>query len=79
MSLLRDAVTAERDRREWNNLTLSRESGVPYGRLHEWLVNGKTIHSDHVERLLATLGLVISRGRRRAGSSPQGGDKPSRA
>ena len=61
--MLREAVTAERDRRGWNNLTLATEAGVPYSQLHRWLKMGKTIHSDHVERLMDTLGLRVCKAR----------------
>lgn len=62
--MIREAVTAERDRRAWNNLKLSQESGVPYSRLYEWLNDpAKTIHSGHLESLMRVLGLRICRGR----------------
>jgi hypothetical protein len=62
--MIREAVTAERDRRGWNNLKLSQESGVPYSRLYEWLNDpAKTIHSGHLESLMRVLGLRVCRGR----------------
>jgi hypothetical protein len=61
--MLREAIIAERDRRGWNNNQLAKASGVPYGRLHEWLHQpGKRIHSEHIERLMDTLKLRVCRG-----------------
>lgn len=61
--MIREAVIAERDRRGWNTLQLSKESGVSYGRLHEWLNDSdKTINSANLEKLLKVLGLKLSRG-----------------
>lgn len=58
--MIREAVIAERDRRGWNTLQLSKESGVSYGRLHEWLNDGnKTINSANLEKLLKVLGLTL--------------------
>ena len=45
-------------------LWLSKESGVPYASLHPWLTDGKTMSSDHLQRLAATLGLTLRRARR---------------
>ncbi len=64
--MLREAIIAERDRRGWNNNQLAKAAGVPYGRLHEWLHQPeKRIHSEHVERLMDTLGLRVCRGKSR--------------
>ncbi len=63
--MLREAVTAERDRRGWNNLTLATEAGVPYSQLHRWLKMDKTIHSGHIEKLMDTLGLTVARAKPR--------------
>lgn len=62
--MIREAVIAERDRRGWNNLHLAKESGVSYGRLHEWLHDtGKSISSHNVEKLMDALGLRVCRGK----------------
>lgn len=54
----RKSIVAERDRRGWNTLKLATESGVPYSRLHEWLNQPeKRIHSEHLAKLMAVLGL----------------------
>lgn len=42
---------------------LAKEADVPYGRLHEWLNAGKTIHSDHLQRLAKALGLTLRKAR----------------
>lgn len=67
--MLREAIIAERDRRGWNNNQLAKASGLPYGRLHEWLHQPtKRIHSEHIERLMDTLGLRVCRGKSRNAS-----------
>lgn len=61
--MIREAVIAARDSRDWKDLKLSQESGVPYSRLYEWLYRGKTISSGHIENLMRTLGLRMCRGK----------------
>lgn len=69
--MIREAVTAERERRGWNLLKLSQESGVPYSRLYDWIKKpGKTIHSEHLENLMRVLELRICRGKVTAAHKP---------
>ncbi len=65
-SLLRDPIIKARDRMGWSNLRLSKESNVPYSRLHTWLNQpGKTICDHHIDSLLMALGLTICKKRNR--------------
>lgn len=61
--MIREAVIAERQRREWTDNQLAQSSGVPYSRLYQWLYQGKTISSKHIEALMETLGLRVCRGK----------------
>lgn len=58
--MLREAIKKQMNRKGWTLYQLAGESGVSYGRLHEWM-SGKSesIRSDSADAMLTALGLTV--------------------
>lgn len=60
-SMIRKAIVKETERRGWNMLRLSRESGVNYPTVHGYLEGSREITTANLGKLLIALKLRISK------------------
>lgn len=58
--MLRDIIKKEIDQRGWSISKLSKESGIRYPSLTEFIKGNKNLESSNVDKILETLNLKIS-------------------